>query len=217
VGPETTLLSAHGGHISSLRRCRTDDVPRGATVIDNALAIAAQFAPLAVEFDLISTSERATRDQLARRMVRQLVLAGACLLTVAAGIHAWGAHRQGTRIEARRAAMRAIVAPLAASRDSLTHVEDALQAIARARSAPRWSARLVALARVLPPDAYFLSVHSDADSVLVEGRATDATVVIERLRGARGVREVRALAAPVASDGPASFTALVRFGAGGTP
>jgi len=216
VGDEATLLSARGGHITSLRRCRTAEVPRGATAIADALGMAAQHAPHAAELELVSASERTARADRARRTARGLGLAGLCLLAMAAAIHARGAQQRVARIEARRAAMHAVVAPLTASRDSLTEIEDALQAITRVQSAPQWSARLVALARALPLDAYFLSVRGDADSVLVEGRAPDAAIVLERLRAAHGVREVRALASPVLSEGPAAFSALVWFGNGGT-
>jgi len=109
-------------------------------------------------------------------------------------------------------------------RDSLTALDDALGALARAeRGAPRWSERLWVLSAALPDDAWFTAVRGAGDSVQVEGRARSAAPVFDALRGARGVESVRATAPITVNDGPGgareAFSVVVRFGAapGTTP
>lgn len=213
VAGEATVLRVQSGRITGIRRCRAADLSTQVPASKDALVLAAQYAPLAEALELLSARARVTRDEHARRRVRQLVIAGMAMLCLAVAVHAWGVHRRLTRMVAHRAAIEPRVSPLRATRDSLTRINDALAAIARSReSAPTWGVRLVALASALPSGTHYERMQGAGDSVRVEGRAPNASMVIDQLRHARDVRRVQALSTPLADDGAMPFAAIVWFG-----
>lgn len=224
VDDEATIIHAQGGRVERLRRCRVTDLGVSASGATDGLEIAARHAPWSSEAELVHASVRIARRDVAGRMARQVAAFGVGALLLAATLRWWGVHHETNRLEADRAALRPSIAGVLVKRDSLTALDDALGALARAeRGAPRWSERLWVLSAALPDDAWFTAVRGAGDSVQVEGRARSAAPVFDALRGARGVESVRATAPITVNDGPGgareAFSVVVRFGAapGTTP
>jgi hypothetical protein len=224
VDDEATVIHARRGRIERLRRCRVADLDAGTAGSAgsaggaDALEIASRHAPWSAEGELVHPSVRAARRDVTVRIARQLVAAGVGALVMAAALQWWGVRREAALLAADRAALRPSIAGVLAQRDSLTALNDALGALARAeRDAPRWTERLWTLSAALPGDAWFTSVRGAGDSVQVEGRAASAAPVFEALRGARGVESVRATAPITVNDGAGgareAFSVVVRFGA----
>ncbi len=218
VGDEATVIHARRGLVERLRRCRVVDLGVAVSGAAEGLEIAARHAPWSAEGELVHPSVRAARRDVTVRIARQLVTAGVGALVLAAALQWWGVRREATLLAADRAALRPSIVGVLAQRDSLTALDDAIGALARAdRDAPRWSERLWALSAALPADAWFTSVRGAGDSVQVEGRAVSAAPVFEALRGARGVESVRATAPITVNDGTGgtreAFSVVVRFGA----
>lgn len=221
VDDEAAVLDADAGRVTRLRRCRTADLgaSRTAAAPDDALPLAASHAPWSEAFELVSAAARTERASRARTLSRRLVAAGLVAMAAGAALHVWGLERRAARIEAQRDAVHAVIAPLRATRDSLAQATDELAALSQAaRQAPAWSQRLWALASALPADAYLTAWRGDGDSVIVEGRASDAAAAVERLRTARGVEAVRPMVPSLATDAEdAPFSVTVRFRPGSRP
>lgn len=218
---EAAVIHAARGRITRLRRCRTVDLdlPAAVSAPADALPEAARHAPWNAEPELMSAGEFRARETRVAATVRLLARIGLFSLLAAGALHWWGAQRRVGRLEARREALRLGLQGVIAVRDSLTRATDILDELARAgRSAPRWSERVWALATVLPEDAHFTSWRGEGDSLVIEGRAGDPAIVMERLRTARGVDGTRAAAAADdAGTYGSAFSVMVRFRTGGMP
>jgi len=229
VDREATVLDARRSIVERLRRCRAVDLPaetvssaHAAAGRNDALELAARYAPSDCDVEFVPPAVRAQRRAVARRAVRTMTTVAAGLLALAAALAWWGPVHEDGVLTTERAALRASVERAMTQRDSIIRVEDQLATVARAeRAAPKWSSRLLAIAAVLPDDAYLTAVRGVGDSVQVEGRAKNAAKVFEALRAARSIEAVRATA-PIRLDaGPAdtleSFSIAVRLRGPGAP
>jgi hypothetical protein len=158
----------------------------------------------------------------AARLSARLLTAAAALLLLTAGLELWGAHRELTAVEARRAALRSNVAEAMMVRDEMRGLDATLRALATAEVArSQWATALVNVADHLPTDAHLVGFRGDADSLVLEGEARHAGSVFESLQKAPGVLAVRA-DAPIRQEardsGPAieHFSLAARLGADST-
>jgi hypothetical protein len=212
VDDEATIVSAHRGRVHTLRRLRAAELDRTANITRDALALAARHAPACREPAFESRRDAVATERAATQAVRYLMSLGLGLLVVAGALYAWGAEHRVDGIEARRAALRPALAPHLATHDTLWQLTAAVTAVRTVgRAAPSWLQRLDALATVLPDDAYLTAVRGGGDSVVVEGRADDASAAVAALRGVRDAASVRALTPPAAIDGMPAFAAVVHF------
>jgi Tfp pilus assembly protein PilN len=141
-----------------------------------------------------------------------------CLNAVTAALQLWGGSRRVAHLERQRTALQPAVAPFLARRDSLVSVLDAGAQLSRSRAQAPWGARLLVLAEALPDDAWFTAFRAAGDSVLVEGSAAEAASVLDQLRRAPGVRDVRSsLTTATGADARESFAAVVHFHAASAP
>jgi hypothetical protein len=80
-------------------------------------------------------------------------------------------------------------------RSSVTGIDRVITLLCEIRErAPRWSDAIVTVATHLPLDAHVLRLNSAGDSVMLEGAAKRASVVLEQLRAAPGFMALHASA-----------------------
>jgi hypothetical protein len=215
VDGEATVLTAQAGRLATMRRCRAEDAPAGATVVRDALALAARHSPQAAELEWVGPLAAAARLARVRHITTRLLAGGLAALLLASALVPWGSARRLARIESTRDSLATSVRPLSDAYAEFLAVESAREALASARAHVPWTVHLAALASALPDGAHFSAVRADGDSVMLEGSASDARRALTQLAAARGVRHLRALAAGAASDdGQESFAAVVHFNAG---
>lgn len=160
---------------------------------------------------LVPDAIRAARAAAARRFVRIAGVAAAALLILSAGVNLWGERRELESLRARRAQHAAAVRATMLLQDTLTGATDRIGAIAGVDArAERWSAVIAQVAGALPPDAYLTAFRAEADSVSLEGQATNAAGVFAAMRTAPGIMAVRATA-PVRQEGGAGQPVVERF------
>jgi hypothetical protein len=223
---ETTVLQLKGGSLAMARRVRPcdpistsasgDEPPIRCQVISQdadepAAAVAAHYVGRTRRLELVPEAERQVRTLRERRVVRHLVAAAAACMVFAAGAYRWSLARQLESVSAERAVLRVRVARAMAARDSLAELVRTASAIANLdASAPRWSAVLSRIAITLPTDALIDVFRGDADSVSMQGQATNAAAVFGALRGAAGVTSVRSNA-PIRQELVAGHEASERW------
>lgn len=204
---ETTVLQLNAGSLTLVRRVRVcDPTPTSADgdseierkVIPSATgeaapaAIAAHHAMRARWLEIVPDAERKARDIRDIRFSRRLVIAAVACIIAAAGVYRWSLARQLDAVAAERAMLRARVERAIAAHDSLAELGHGTAAIeSLEQSAPRWSAVLSRIAIELPPDVLVDVFRGDADSVTMQGQATNASGVFSALRGTQGVVSVR--------------------------
>lgn len=165
----------------------------------------------ALDAEIVPDRERRRRRRAEWRRVSVLVAATLAALCLAAGVHVWGLGRELDAIAARRREIAAPVDQVLRARDQLQRMDGRVAALTdAAATAPRWSQVIAALARSLPPDAHLTSLVGTGDSLALEGLAHDAPPVFEAVRGAAGVRSVRA-AGPVRRELAANGQPAERF------
>lgn len=215
---EATIVSAARGQLAAVRRCRAADLPDGHATQHDAMDIAARHAPACIASELAGPQTLADRRRISARLARRLAVLGITLTVAAAAIWPWAAWHRVARLDARRAALRPVVAPALAMHDSLTTATAAIDALTAARVAsPRWLARIEALAAALPDGASIHTLRADADSIVVEGRADDASDVLARIRQSPLVAGVRGAAPALSESGPVDFSIVVWFREGTAP
>jgi hypothetical protein len=218
VDDECTVISARGGQLTALRRMRAVDAPTAGAISDDAIALAARYAPACAAFELVGRDTRAERAVVARRLTRRLVGAGAIALAAATVAVYGGAARRLSTLKAGRAAIQPTVRPVAAQYDALAELQEARVAMRAARAEPAWSARLAAIAGVLPDEAHLTAFRAAGDSAVIEGEAPSAADALARVRQAPAVRSVREMqAGPAGDESREPFAAVVHFRSGGAP
>jgi Tfp pilus assembly protein PilN len=141
-----------------------------------------------------------------------MVAAAAVLLCViAAALELWGVHRELAAVQAQRAAIRSQVSATLIGRSSLEDAYRRLAAIAAAqRAAPHWAPVLAELSTRLPEDAYFTTIRTRGDSLVVDGLATSASKVFAAIDASPHLTGVRA-PAPVRRQAPEGEDPMERF------
>jgi Tfp pilus assembly protein PilN len=129
-------------------------------------------------------------------MATRIVLAAAIVLVFAALTELWGLRRELEQVRARRAAIRADVAPLLAVRDSIHRLSEQSVAVRQieARS-PQWTRALFDLALLLPEDTHLTSLRATADTLIIEAAGDRAGEAMQALRRAGSLNDVRMLGA----------------------
>lgn len=165
--------------------------------LDETTATAAEHAALHAwdaGFELVPDSLAAERRQRDRTNAKRMAAAAVLLVVAAAGVELWGERRELDTLRARRAEIRADVAPLLSARDSLDRLEQRISEIgALADAAPRWTHALFELAMLLPADAHITSLNASGDTLEVEAAGARAGAALQALRSAGSLRDVRLL------------------------
>ena len=175
-----------------------------------AAAVAAQFARHS-EVKLEPASVALERKQQQRTMARRFAIAAPLLLLAAGTVELWGARRELSSVRARRAEIRAEIAPLLATRDSIANLERRLKQISGLQAvAPRWTAALFDLAMLLPADTHLRSLHATGDTLVIEALGSRAGETLQVLRSAPSLRDVR-LKGQVERDLEGGETTVERF------
>jgi hypothetical protein len=199
--------------VAGLRELLGGDAPVGSSTAPgrDPAVTAAFFASRAISPELAPATEHAARRGSARRLTIRLATAAAALLIASAAFELWGAHREIAAIDARRAALHRDVAAALRARDAVNALDTRLTTLSSLeRTSPRWSAALFTVAEHLPRDAHISVMRGAADSLVLEGEAQTAAGVFESIRGAPGVRAVRA-DAPIRQETRESGATVERF------
>jgi hypothetical protein len=208
--PGAALLLADGAAADAVARSLTAagwDVRRGSADAALTAASHAYDSP----FELSSPTALLERGDRARASARWIAGAAMLLIIAAAAVELWGANRELDSIRARRAAIRAEVGPLLATRDSAASLDQTAIAIATLdRQAPRWTRALFDLALLLPSDTHVNSLRTMADTLLVDASGMRAASSIESLRDAGSLKDVR-LVGPIERDLQGGATTAERF------
>jgi hypothetical protein len=208
--PGAVLLLADGAAADGVARSLTAagwEVRRGSADAARTAAAHAHHAP----FELSPPTALLERSDRARATARWIAAAAVLLLIAAAAVELWGANRELDSIRARRAAIRAEVGPLLATRDSAASLDQTAIAIATLdRQAPRWTRALFDLALLLPSDTHVNSLRTMADTLLVDASGMRAASSIESLRDAGSLKDVR-LVGPIERDLQGGATTAERF------
>ena len=155
-------------------------------------AMAAAFAHDARELDLLPPEAHAQRSASARRRALQLTGVAAAFLVVGAAARLWDVRRELASVQARRAEIREAVNGATEARGTIESLRRRLTALEPMEAdATRWSAVLAGVAAHLPRDAYLVDVRASADSVVLDGIASRAAGVFDRLTRAPGITAVR--------------------------
>jgi hypothetical protein len=186
-------------------------VERWRAMSESPEAMAAAFAADAATLDLIPAQAHAARDALGRRRAVTLAVAAALFLIIGAAARLWDARRELAVVQARREEIRGAVSGATEARGSIELLQRRLAALEPIESrATRWSAVLAEVASYLPRDAYLVSVRGGADTLTVEGLASSAAGVFERLERAPGILSVQP-AGSIRRDVTDAGVALERF------
>ena len=169
-----------------------DRAARWRAMSESPEAMAAAFAGNARDFDLLPAQAHATRGASARRRALMLAATAAVFLIIGAAAQLWDARRELAAVQARRAEIRATVTGATEARTTVEVLQRRLAALEPLETnATRWSAVLAEVTAHLPRDAYLLTVRGAADTLTVEGVASRAAGVFERLARAPNIRSVQ--------------------------
>lgn len=152
--------------------------------------------------------KRMTRE---RGFTSRVLAAAAVLLVVAAGVYYWGAARAYAAVRSERDQLRPVVAPALAARDSLDLMTSRLEELAALQDGTSgWTAFMVELAVLLPPETHLVSLRAVGDTVVIEGAGGRAGEALEALRTTPLLRDVQ-LEGPIQRDMEGGTTARERF------
>ena len=161
-------------------------------VSESPEAMAAAFAHDARELDLLPPRAHAVRNAAARRRTLQLAGAAMAFVTIGAAAQLWDVRRELASVQARRAEIRDAVNGASEARATIESLRRRLTALEPLESnATRWSAVLAQVASYLPRDAYLVDVRAAADSMVLDGVASRAAGVFDRLARAPAIASVR--------------------------
>lgn len=171
-----------------------------------ALAAGASTGPV-----LASEAVRATGKARAQRLTLIVASVAALLFVIAAGMELWGVKRELAAVQAQREAIRPQVSATLIGRSSLEDAYKRLATIAEAqRAAPRWAPILAELTERLPDDAYFTTVRTRGDSLVVDGMAASASKVYAAIAASPELKSLRA-PAPVRRQSQEGGDPMERF------
>ena len=210
IGPEThrRLLAAPLGERGIQLGERA---AKWRAISESPEAMAAAFAHEAKELDLLPQQAHAARDATARRRALQLAAAAIVFLLVAAGAQLWDVRRELASVQARRAEIRAAVDGASEARTTIEALRRRLTALEPVEAdATRWSAVLAQVAAYLPRDAWLVDVRATADSMVLEGIASRAAGVFDRLSRAPAIASVKP-AGSIRRDVTESGATIERF------
>lgn len=206
AGPGTACVFAdHADRLLAALTAAGWNVVRGG----GSARAAAEYAG-AGTLELVPDAVRAERDERLRARARRLATAAALLLVAAAAVHAWGAHRQLEAVRREREAIRADVAPLLATRDSLDRLRERTDALRALAAAPQWTRAIFDIAMLLPADAWVLSLRATGDTLIIDAEGARAGAALQALRTAASLRNV-AIQGTVERELEDGATALERF------
>jgi hypothetical protein len=211
----TEVVRLEAGRIMERRRLRPGAAdPPNAQVLNDPLAVAAEFAPRTHQLELCSEARHAARQRSARRVATGLGAAAAACLVLAAALDMWGLGRELAALRARRAALAPQVAAAMRARDSLGALTGSVSTLATLEAtSPRWSAFLTDLGDYLPRDAHVVTLRGATDSVVLEGVARQAAGVFQAVQQIPRVVGVRA-EGPIRQDVAADGTVREQFALG---
>jgi Tfp pilus assembly protein PilN len=146
--------------------------------------------------EFLAPSQLSERTRKAKLTAVRIGLAAAMLLVLAGLAELWGARRELDAVRARRAAIRADVAPLLLMRDSLNQLNESVAKIQELESrSPQWTRALFDLALLLPEDTHLTSLRATADTLIIEASGDRAGEAMQALRRAGSLDDVRMLGA----------------------
>lgn len=134
------------------------------------------------------------RERREKGQKTTLSLVGGAILLILASMAAqlWGAHRELSVVQDRRASIQTDVAPLRAARDSLDALATEVRSLEDlARNSPVWTRSLVELTAILPRDTYLTGLFASGDTLEIEAAGAQAGNAIQALREAGLFEEVR--------------------------
>jgi hypothetical protein len=144
------------------------------------------------KLELVPPTLAAARRRRTRTIASRMVAVAILLIIAASGIEMWGARRELDVVRARRAAIRDVVAPLLAARDSISRLRDQAGTIANLEStSPRWTRALFDLALLLPADVHLTSLRTNADTLLIEGTGARVAEALQAMRRAGSLTDIR--------------------------
>lgn len=146
-----------------------------------------------------------------RGFTSRVLVAAALLLILATGVYYWGAARAYAAVRAEREEIRAEVAPSLATRDSLDRLLTRLDEMADLGGGTSgWTAFLVELSVLLPPETHLQSLRAVGDTVVIEGAGGRAGEALEALRATPLLHDVQ-LEGPIQRELEGGSTARERF------
>jgi hypothetical protein len=164
----------------------------GSKLLGDPLSLAARGALLGTFGELVPEERFEATARRARRVMSAALVASAFALLVTGGARLWDLRREIAAVEAARTELRPRVVRALATRDSLMGIERDLAAVrVHEETAPRWSTLLESVATALPRTAMLTSLRGAADTVVVDGAASNASAVFEAMQRARNVAAVR--------------------------
>jgi hypothetical protein len=167
--------------------------PDDAGASSDAARAAAEGA-FGARLELVPATLAAERRRAGRALAARLAVAATVLLVLAAAVELWGARRELAALADRRAEIRAQVAPLLATRDSINRLYERAEAIgALTARAPRYTSALFDLALLLPADAHLTALDASGDTVKIEAAGARAGAAMQALRDAGSLSDVRLL------------------------
>lgn len=144
------------------------------------------------------------RDARERRVVRagiRLATAAAAAMILAAVLHLVGLQRELAAVAAARQDFAQEARAALEVQRLVRGIAERLGAVAALDARPRWTPRVVALARALPDSTYLTSLATDGDALRVQGVAPSAPAAVRALQGSERLANVRLLTSVRADEG----------------
>ena len=175
---------------------------------DDASAFAAAFAGVARGPCLTTDARRAAARSRSRRLLLRWLTLAAGVAATAAGTELWGIHRDLSAVRQERRRIAAAVSAALERREALEQAFAQAAAVANLASAGRrWSEELVALAEMLPGDAYLRGFVAEGDSITLYVVARDGAAVMKALAAPAAVVDARLVAPIRQMESPGGSTA----------
>jgi hypothetical protein len=161
--------------------------------------------------ELIPPTLAAERRERLRTRGLRLAAAALVLFAATAGVELWDAQRELESVVGRRAEIRANVAPLLISRDSLQRLSERIHQVRAAEAgSPRWTQALFELSMLLPLETHVTTLQMHGDTLEVEATGGRAGEALHALRSAGSLTDVQLLGT-IERDLENGATSLERF------
>jgi hypothetical protein len=189
---------------------RADGWTVAAAPAAGAAELAARHASASL-LELLPLTVLAQRQAGKRRLAARLAMAAVLFVVASAGVELWGARRELSAVQQRRAEIRGDVGPLLVVRDSLEQLRVRMDAIdALTTGAPRWTRAFFDIALVLPAETHLTRLIASGDTLEIEAQGARAGAALQALRDVPSLRDVR-LVGGVDRQLTDGATALERF------